>query len=57
MKQGGPGRWNDKTKVLLDRFVSGIKDGNHLNNVDFELLEMRHGEIVTIINKGGYSMS
>lgn len=57
MKQGGPRRWNDKTKVLLDRFVSGIKDGNHLNDVDFELLEMRHGEIVTIINKGGYSMS
>ena len=48
--RGGPGRWNDKTMVLFYRFVRGIKDGHHLNDVEFELLERRNGEIVTVEN-------
>ena len=46
LKQGGPGRWNDKTMVLFDQFVRGIKDGDHLNDVEFEFFERRNGEVV-----------
>ncbi len=35
--KGGPGRWNDQSMVRLDNVVSGIRDGNILNNVTFEL--------------------
>ncbi len=34
---GGPGQWNDQSMVRLDNFVSGIRDGNILDNVTFEL--------------------
>lgn len=47
--RGGPDRWNDKTMVLFDRFVRGIKDGDILGDVEFKLLERRNGGIVTII--------
>ena len=43
----GPGRWNDKTMILFDTFVKGIHDGDHLHDVEFELFERRHGDIVT----------
>ena len=36
--------------LLFDQFVRGIKDGHHLNDVEFELLERRNGEIVTVEN-------
>eukprot|EP00804_Cyclotella_cryptica_P009806 CCRYP_016250-RA/>CCRYP_016250-RA protein AED:0.25 eAED:0.25 QI:0/0/0/1/1/1/2/0/249 len=52
--RGGPGRWNDKTMVLFDTFVRGIHDGDHLHDVEFELFERRHGDIVTIKYRGGY---
>jgi hypothetical protein len=53
--RGGPGRWNDKTMVLFDRFVKGIKDGDHLGDVEFELLERKsNGDIATEKYKGGY---
>eukprot|EP00804_Cyclotella_cryptica_P019054 CCRYP_014463-RA/>CCRYP_014463-RA protein AED:0.10 eAED:0.10 QI:0/0/0/1/1/1/2/0/449 len=52
--RGGPGRWNDKTMVLFDTFVRGIRDGDHLNDVEFELFERRHGDIITIKYRGGY---
>jgi hypothetical protein len=34
---GGPGRWNDQTMVRLDSFISGIRDGIVLDDVNFEL--------------------
>eukprot|EP00804_Cyclotella_cryptica_P015709 CCRYP_019516-RA/>CCRYP_019516-RA protein AED:0.25 eAED:0.25 QI:0/0/0/1/1/1/2/0/275 len=52
--RGGPGRWNDKMIVLFDTFVRGIRDGDHLNDVEFELFEQRHGDIITIKFRGGY---
>lgn len=52
---GGPGRWNDKTVVLFDDFVSGIRHGECLKDVEFELLEHgRNGEVVTVKYTGGY---
>jgi hypothetical protein len=36
--RGGAGRWNDMTMVRLDSFISGIKDGDVLEDVTFELL-------------------
>ncbi len=38
MTNGGPGRWNDQSMVRLDTFVSGIRDGTVLDDVNFELL-------------------
>ena len=53
--RGGPGRWNDKTLVLFDDFVSGIRDGDILGDTEFELLERgRNGEIITVKYKGSY---
>eukprot|EP00804_Cyclotella_cryptica_P005982 CCRYP_000240-RA/>CCRYP_000240-RA protein AED:0.35 eAED:0.35 QI:0/-1/0/1/-1/1/1/0/141 len=41
--------------VLFDRFVKGIKDGDHLGDVEFKLLERRsNGEIATVKYTGGY---
>jgi hypothetical protein len=40
--------------VLFDNFVKGIYDGDHLHDVEFELLERRNGEIVSVKYKGGY---
>lgn len=52
---GGPGRWNDKTTVLFDEFVSGIHDGDIMQDNEFELLERgRDGSIRTVKYKGGY---
>ena len=45
--RGGPGRWNDKTMILFDTFVKGIHDNDYLHDVEFELFERRHGDIVT----------
>jgi DDE superfamily endonuclease len=36
---GSPGRWNDKTLIKYDTFVRGIYEGDHLDKVEFELLE------------------
>ncbi len=52
---GNPGRWNDKTLVRFDEFVSGIRDGTFLQDVEFELYErMPNGHFTTIKYKGGY---
>jgi hypothetical protein len=34
---GHPGRWNDKTLAMFDHFLSGIHEGNILQDVAFEL--------------------
>lgn len=52
---GGPGRWNDKTLVLFDDFIRGIRHGEHLKDVEFELFERGgNGEVVTVRYTGGY---
>ena len=52
---GHPSRWNDKTLVRFDKFVSGIHDGSILEDVEFELLERNEeGDIVTIKYKGAW---
>lgn len=38
--RGGPGRWNDQTMVRFDEFISGIRDGTVLENMEFELFEL-----------------
>ena len=53
--KGGPGRWNDQTMVRFDEFVSGIKDGTILEDVEFELFERDGtGKITTAKYRGGY---
>jgi hypothetical protein len=36
---GHPGRWNDKTLVLFDDFVCGLKDGTILSDMELQLFE------------------
>jgi hypothetical protein len=50
---GGPGHWNDQTMVRLDQFISGIRDGNNLQDNDFELLDHdSEGNVITVKYKG-----
>ncbi len=55
--RGRPGRWNDKTMILFDTFVKGIRGSDHSHDVESEMFERRHGDIVTIKNRGGYVIS
>ena len=53
--KGGPGRWNDQTMVRFDQFLSGIKDGEVLEDVEFEMYERdQNGDIITVKYRGGY---
>ena len=45
---GHPGSFNDKTLVMYDEFVSGVKSGSILDDYEFELLEKRGNKIVPI---------
>ena len=49
---GHPGSFNDKTLVMYDEFVSGVKSGSILDDYEFELLEKRGNKIVPIKYKG-----
>jgi len=40
---GHPSRWNDKTLVRFDKFVTGIRNGKVLDDVEFQLLERDEG--------------
>lgn len=52
--KGGPGRWNDKTMIHFAQFVSGIRDDEVLEDVEFKLLEWdRMGNVVTAKYRGG----
>ena len=54
---GHPSRWNDQTLVRFDKFVTGIKDGTILDDVEFELMEKNdEGKIVHIKYKGVWSI-
>ena len=47
--KGGPGRWNDKTIVRFDKFVMGIRLGEYLEDVEYELLERGpDGTVLTV---------
>ena len=50
--RGHPGSWNDKTLVLFDTFIKGIKRGDILQDNIFELLETRDGEVVSVKYQG-----
>ena len=53
--RGGPGRWNDQTMVRFDEFISGIRDGTVLENMEFELFELdKDGNTVTVKYNGVY---
>jgi DDE superfamily endonuclease len=52
---GHPARWNDKTIVLFDDFVSGIRSGKYLSDVELELYERdEEGNVITAKYKGGW---
>jgi hypothetical protein len=52
---GHPSRWNDKTLVRFDKFVSGIHEGTILNDVEFSLWEKNHdGQVVEAKYKGAW---
>jgi hypothetical protein len=52
---GGPGRWNDQSMVTLDNLVSGIRDGNILDNVTFELFAHdKDGKVKKLCFSGAY---
>lgn len=53
---GHPCRWNDKTIQLFDRFMNAINNGEILQDVEFELLEEREGEVVPVKYKGVWLM-
>ena len=50
--RGHSGSWNDKTLVLFDTFIKGIKRGDILQDNIFELLETRDGEVVSVKYQG-----
>lgn len=53
--RGGPGRWNDQTMVRFDEFISGIRDGTVLEDMEFELFELdKDGNPVTVKYNGVY---
>lgn len=51
--RGHPGSWNDKTLVLFDTFIRGIKRGDILNDHVFYLNEYdSDGQVVKVMYKG-----
>jgi hypothetical protein len=55
MANGGPGRWNDQSTVRLDTFVSGIRDGTVLDDINFKLLSRdKDGKVKTLHFSGAY---
>ena len=54
---GHPSTWNDKTLVLYDPLISGVRDGSLHENFEFKLLEKRsNGEIVEVTYQGIWFM-
>lgn len=53
--RGHPGRWNDKTVVLFDTFLHGLKRGRTLSNATFRLLERKaNGDVVAVLYRGSH---
>jgi hypothetical protein len=52
---GGPGSWNDQTMVRHDEFVSGIYEGQYLNDIEFKMHEYdSNRRVVKRKYKGAY---
>jgi hypothetical protein len=52
---GGPGRWNNQSIMRLDTFVSGIRDGTVLDDVNSKLLSCdKDGKVKTLRFSGAY---
>jgi hypothetical protein len=52
---GHPARWNDKTLVLFDSFTTGIRKGELLSDVTYNLFEKDgDGEVKEVTYKGGW---
>jgi hypothetical protein len=51
---GHPGSWNDKSLVLFDSFIIGIKRGEIFDDNIFELLEMVDGKFVSVKYRGAW---
>jgi hypothetical protein len=55
---GHPARWNDKTIILFDDFVRGINEGQLLQDVEFELLEIdQYGNEVKVRYRGAWVLA
>ena len=50
--RGHPGSWNDKTLVLFDTFIKGIKRGNILDDNNFEVMERQGDKVVPVKYRG-----
>ena len=54
---GHPSTWNDKTLVLYDPLIAGVRDGTKYDDFEFTLYEKRHnGDIVEAKYKGVWFM-
>ena len=49
---GHPGSYNDKSVVLYDDFITGIKSGSILGDNTFQLLEKRGDDVVSVRYQG-----
>eukprot|EP00957_Ditylum_brightwellii_P085040 6466331-Ditylum_brightwellii.AAC.1 len=47
---GHPAGWNEKTLVLFDDFLCGVKEGRYMSASTFELLEEdKNGEVISVV--------
>jgi len=53
---GAPGKWNDKTLVTFDHFVSGVQDGILYSDIEYDLEELRGSEVRIRRYKGVWIM-
>lgn len=54
---GHPATFNDKTLVIYDRFASGLKSGDILDDVIFHLYETQNGRVVRVPYRGAWLIS
>jgi DDE superfamily endonuclease len=55
---GHPSRWNDKTLVLFDSFISGIHEGKKLQDVKFELEDrLPDGKVTKVSYRGAWGLT
>jgi hypothetical protein len=57
--KGHPARWNDKTLAFFDDFLTGIHDGNILQDVSFQLLSWGDGvgsDVCSVDYKGAWGL-
>ena len=54
---GHPATWNDKTLILYDELIFGVRDGIIPDDFEFMLYERnKEGEVVEVIYKGVWFM-